>query len=201
MNITEAFPSNYLKAHDCDPDITLTIASVTVEEIGQGADKSTKPIIKFQGVEKGLVCNKVNANTITKVLGTPDTDQWIGKRITLYSTEVEFGGEVTLGIRVRLKTSAAAAPTQAAANTYATDPVVVAEVFGAFKQTLKPGTSPDDAKVLMTETAEAFFGQGVLLKNLTTAQWRKMGSSAFQPPSNPLESATVAGVAASDIPF
>ncbi len=49
-----------------------------------------------------MVCNKTNANTITKLYGD-DTDAWIGKPITLCAREVEFQGEMVLAIRVSLK--------------------------------------------------------------------------------------------------
>ena len=32
-----------------------------------------------------------------------DTDMWIGKAITMYATEVEFGGKMVMGIRVRMQ--------------------------------------------------------------------------------------------------
>lgn len=74
-----------------------------MEEVGR--EKSIKPIIYFKGQEKGFCCNKTNANTIKKTLGTADTDEWAGKTIRLYSTEVQFGDEMVESIRVSLKTS------------------------------------------------------------------------------------------------
>lgn len=100
MLMQDAFPSRYLKAADCDPDLTLVIKSVEKEEIGQ--EKEEKPVVKFRGQEKGLVLNMVNFKTIATNLGSEDSDDWLGKPVTLYATEVEFGGKTSLGIRIRL---------------------------------------------------------------------------------------------------
>jgi hypothetical protein len=103
MNIEQAFPSKYLRAADL-PEETLTpftIESVTIEEIGR--DKQKKPVIYFDGESKGFVANKTNCKTIAKVLGSAETDEWIGKSIKLYRTEVQFADEMVESIRVSLK--------------------------------------------------------------------------------------------------
>lgn len=120
MKIGEAFPSKYLKASDFeDGDRTLTIERVEMEDIGSGNDKSRKPVIYFRGEDKGFVANKTNCTTISKVLGSDDTEDWISQRITLRSAEVEFQGEMVLSIRVSLKRPPSAAvrqPVKAAAD-------------------------------------------------------------------------------------
>jgi len=105
MNIDTAFPSKYMKASDLPEEtvVPFTIEEVKMEEVGR--EKSVKPIIYFKGQEKGFCCNKTNANTISKALGSRDTEDWIGKTIRLYSTEVQFGDEMVESIRVSLKTS------------------------------------------------------------------------------------------------
>ncbi len=103
MNIDTAYPSKYMKASDLPEEtvVPFTIEDVKMEEVGR--DKSIKPIIYFKDQEKGFCCNKTNANTIKKALGSGDTDDWVGKTIRLYSTEVQFGDEMVESIRVSLK--------------------------------------------------------------------------------------------------
>jgi len=48
---------------------------------------------------------KANCNTIAKITGSREFDDWTGKTIHLYRTEVEFGGEMVESIRVKLKAS------------------------------------------------------------------------------------------------
>jgi hypothetical protein len=110
MKVSEAYPSNYLKADDLQGrDVVVTIESVDLEKIGQGADQDTKLVLGFRGKEKKLVCNKTNAGTISGLYGD-ETDDWIGKQVILTSREVEFQGKMTLAIRVSLKKPATAAP-------------------------------------------------------------------------------------------
>lgn len=97
VNINGAFPSKYLKAHDLAKPTAATISHVTVEEIGDG---EPKPVVHFKNAEKGLVLNKTNASIICEVLGTSETDDWAGKRITLYATKTEFQGKRVDCIRV-----------------------------------------------------------------------------------------------------
>lgn len=104
MNIDTAFPSKYMKASDL-PEETLVpfvIEEIKMEEVGR--EKSIKPIIYFKDQDKGFCCNKTNANSIKKVLGSGDTEDWVGKTIKLYSTEVQFGDEMVESIRVSVKT-------------------------------------------------------------------------------------------------
>ena len=66
--VSDAFPSNYLKATDLNKRaIKLKIDKVVFEEIGQ--DKDKKPILLFVDVKKGLVLNKTNATTIGSIHG------------------------------------------------------------------------------------------------------------------------------------
>jgi hypothetical protein len=102
MNINNAFPSKWLKSGDAEEDLTLTIKSVAIEEVGSGDNTEQKPVLYFDETEKGMVLNKTNAETIS-TLHTPETDNWIGNKITLFATEVDFGGKQTLALRVRMR--------------------------------------------------------------------------------------------------
>lgn len=110
MNINNAFPSKYLKSGDIpeDADLILTIKEVVQETVGQGEEAESKPIVYFQEQEKGLVLNKTNATAIMGMYG-PETNGWVGKRIAMFATEVDFAGKQTLALRVRLKAPKAGA--------------------------------------------------------------------------------------------
>ena len=102
MNINEIFPSKYLKAHDLlnDGDLIVTISDFVIEVVGND-QLTSKPVLYFRELPmKGLILNKTNANTIADLYGE-DTEDWIGKKITLYSCEVTFDDKTSLGIRVR----------------------------------------------------------------------------------------------------
>lgn len=108
MKISSAFPSNYLKATDFEGgDQTLTIKGVQIENVGGQGKKEEKPVVYFREVDKGLILNKTNANTIEKLLKSDDTDEWLGSQITIGESEIEFQGEMMMGIRVRQRTKPA----------------------------------------------------------------------------------------------
>jgi hypothetical protein len=100
---SEMYPSKWLRSADCeDGDLVLTIADIKQERIGQGSQADDKWVLSFEEEEKGLVLNKTNTNTIAKLYGD-DTDDWIGKQVTLFATEVQFQGDMVEAIRVRSK--------------------------------------------------------------------------------------------------
>lgn len=105
MKIGELFPSKYLKATDLDGDEVFTMESLKQEELGDEA----KPVVHFEEIDKGLVLNRTNANTIASLYGQ-DTENWVGKQITLFATEVDFRGQQTLATRVRMRQPEAQKP-------------------------------------------------------------------------------------------
>jgi hypothetical protein len=101
MNISDVFPSTFLKASDIPPgksDVVLTIQGVEMEQLGD----DRKPVVQFRETEKTLVLNKTNAATISGLYGG-ETNAWNGKKISLFSTQVDFRGSPTMAIRVRLQ--------------------------------------------------------------------------------------------------
>lgn len=97
MRISSAFPSEFLKAADLNGrNVKVVMDRVEMRDIGG----DHKPILFFQGKEKGMVLNKTNANNITSMFGD-DTDDWNGKEIVLFEAMVDFQGKTVAAIRVR----------------------------------------------------------------------------------------------------
>ena len=96
MNINNVFPSKYLKADDLQGrKLKLRIASCVMEEIGN----DTKPVLYFDGKEKGLVLNKTKAGILASSY-SPETEGWMGKEIAIYPTKVNFQGQMVDAIAV-----------------------------------------------------------------------------------------------------
>lgn len=118
MRMNDAFPSKYLKAEDLEEgDLVVTISDVQFEEFKDPKTQrpDNKPVMHFEGKDsKPMVLNKTNYKVISQLLGSDDTDNWIGKKIALYATEVESFGETVLGIRVRMRQKTAQAKATAA---------------------------------------------------------------------------------------
>lgn len=97
MNIDEQFPSKFLKAADLNGhEIVVTIKDCIVESLGE----DRRPVLYFAGKDKGVVLNKTNATNIREAYG-PDTDEWTGKKVVLYTAYVDFQGRSVESIRVR----------------------------------------------------------------------------------------------------
>lgn len=129
MKLSEAFPSDYLKASDLNGNsVTVRISKVEMVEMGQGNKKENKLLISFHGSKKQLVCNKTNAGTIEKLYGD-DTDLWVGKPVTLTAREVEYQGDVVMGIRVSLQKPAQ--PAIATPPAHKPQPAVVEPAFSS----------------------------------------------------------------------
>lgn len=97
------FDRDYLGAWDLPAgrDVVVTIAKVEAGTLtSQGNRKTRKPVIHFEGKEKGFALNKTNGKAIANMYG-PKVESWIGKRIALYATTTTFGSETVECIRVR----------------------------------------------------------------------------------------------------
>ena len=98
MDINAAFPSKYLKAADLQGHtVTVQIASCHMDDVGD--DTGDKPVLTFHGKDKGLVLNKTNSQMITEMYGA-ETDNWIGKSITIRPDKTTYGGRLVDCLRV-----------------------------------------------------------------------------------------------------
>lgn len=98
MDINSSFPSNYLKAADLqNKTVKLTIRTVIEEKMGS----DIRPVLYFQGKDKGMVLNKTNAMTIAQMFG-PETDNWNGGTIEVFPAFVDYQGKQVQGLRVRM---------------------------------------------------------------------------------------------------
>jgi hypothetical protein len=102
MKRSDAFPSKYLACADLDEEeMELIIDRVQMEELKSDEGDQRKPVLYFQNMEKGMVCNFTNWGTIEYAYGE-DSDNWIGKPIVLYPTTTQFKGRTVPTIRVRV---------------------------------------------------------------------------------------------------
>jgi hypothetical protein len=97
------FKANYFKAIEYLPnegaEMNVTISSLEREEVGK--TKEVKPVLHFSnGDPKPLILNRTNWNTLRHPFGPPAN--WKGHDIILFSKIVEYGGEPTLGTRIRI---------------------------------------------------------------------------------------------------
>lgn len=126
------YDKEYLGSWDLPPgkDATVTIEKVVAGELDNGkGKKNKKPIISFVGKEKKFVANVTNAKTIAGMYGNM-TEDWIGKRITLYVTQTRdpsTGGEIDC-LRIRPKVPSGKAAAAGAGASKSAEPSLTARI-------------------------------------------------------------------------
>jgi hypothetical protein len=105
MDVRTLFDKEFIYAYDLQGrDVTVTIRKVVAGTlVGKGGKSNKKPVLYFEGKEKGLGLNITNARIIASIYGSFKSEDWLGKRITLYPTTTQFGSETMDCIRVRPK--------------------------------------------------------------------------------------------------
>lgn len=84
-------------------DRTLTIRDIGEQEMydQETGGKKVEPVIWFEEEQLPMVLNVTNGDTIAKVLGTGQWQNWIGQRIIVGTEKVRAFGKVTMAIRVK----------------------------------------------------------------------------------------------------
>ena len=76
MDVDQLFPSKFFRCVDLNgKPRRVTISAIKREDVGG----EQKVLITFADESKMLICNKTNARSISKALGSTETRSWIGK--------------------------------------------------------------------------------------------------------------------------
>ncbi|MEE9395216.1 MAG: hypothetical protein V3W41_22215 [Planctomycetota bacterium] len=99
------YPSKYIAGADLvekgGKDVTLVIQRLFIDDLKCQGDKTERrAVIEFERAKKKFVVNKTNLSTIADLYG-PETDDWKGKPITLFTMRVTAFGKVWDAIRIR----------------------------------------------------------------------------------------------------
>ena len=101
--IGEMIESKYLKQSDVHGESVVTIQKVGKANVArEGDEPEYKWLIRLEEFSKAMVLNSTNIKRLAKACGSDDTDDWIGKQVTLYvDPDIEFAGNVVGGLRFR----------------------------------------------------------------------------------------------------
>jgi hypothetical protein len=102
-NINTMMPSKYLKKEDVPQPALVTIRSFTRDNVAQQNEpEERKWIMHFDEFPVGMVLNSTNLQLAAQAMGSDETDDWIGKKIVIYTDpNVSFGGKLIGGLRLR----------------------------------------------------------------------------------------------------
>jgi len=103
MKIGDMIESKYLKQSDVgDEEITVTVQGLKKVNVARDdEDPEYRWTVKFNEFPKPMVLNVTNLKRMGKALGD-DTEDWLGNTVILYvDPDIEFGGNVVGGLRVK----------------------------------------------------------------------------------------------------
>lgn len=103
MNVDDLKQSRFLKQSEVEPPVIVTIKSCDELNVAkEGADPEYRWCLHFHELDKPMTLNSTNGQIIAALLGSPESDDWAGKKIQLYrDPTISFAGKLVGGIRVR----------------------------------------------------------------------------------------------------
>lgn len=94
----------YLGAYSLNDkkEMTITIKDIKQELVTGNAGRKENCIVAyFSDSDKPMILNKTNCKTIQKVYGTPNIEEWCGKKITIFASTTSLAGETVECLRIR----------------------------------------------------------------------------------------------------
>ena len=111
---TDSYPSDsaYYNSRDvAEKALSGTIDRVVVEEVkDRNGVVKKKWVCYFRDLPKKLVMKPVTIGQVDMILGTKDTDDWVGGKVELFHTTCQMGSGRTNCLRIRSPQSVDATP-------------------------------------------------------------------------------------------
>jgi hypothetical protein len=105
------YPRRYATGEDLQGKaVTLTVSRVVAEKMHPQPNTPAveRWVLYFKETQKGVILGRTLAYQIAEAMGADDTDQWIGRRVTLYPQPMTVAGKSVTAIRARAAAEAAA---------------------------------------------------------------------------------------------
>lgn len=103
MHYRQLFIGDYVQATEFEGRTpTWTISRIEIRDLPSlkhEGEEQSKGVIFFSDFPRGWVMNRTNGECLAAMFG-PETDAWVGKRVTLRAEEVQVGPKKDMGIRV-----------------------------------------------------------------------------------------------------
>ena len=93
------FLGSYLKKEDVLNPQVVKITDVYQDDLP--GESRSKLVVRFAEFAKPMVLNSTNIKRLCKIFGTSDTGQWRGEVELYVDQNIEFGGNIVGGLRLR----------------------------------------------------------------------------------------------------
>jgi hypothetical protein len=113
MKLDQLFPTRYATGADLNGKaFTFTVAAVSMEQMHSqpGKPAEAKPVLYFKETQKGIVLTRPLAMQIAEILRSTDTDEWTGKKVTIYPQPLIVAGQHRVAIRAKTPTNGTDTP-------------------------------------------------------------------------------------------
>lgn len=104
MKLNDMFPRRYATGNDLNGKaVTLTISQTQAERMRPNphAPEQIKYVVYFSEATKGVILCRTLARQISDIVGSEETDDWVGKQITLCPQPMTVAGQARVAIRAR----------------------------------------------------------------------------------------------------
>ena len=93
---------DYIGAYSLNgKDLNVKITSIGQEQVTGDKGKKEMCLVAHLEGEKPFILNRTNSKMITKLVGSPFVENWVGKSITLYTSTTSVAGETVECLRIR----------------------------------------------------------------------------------------------------
>jgi hypothetical protein len=89
VDYSDCFGGKFLKADDINKPFVGEIERV----VGEKIDGRLKPVIYFEGREKGVVLNSTRHKFVVGLAKSKNSDDWLGLKIGVRQGTTDFGGK------------------------------------------------------------------------------------------------------------
>lgn len=104
MKVSEMYPKKFATGEDlAGKEATLIISSIELESMRPDprAAEVQKYVLYFEKAQRGIILNRTIAEQIAQAVGSDESDDWIGKKITLFPLPMVVAGKNRVAIRVK----------------------------------------------------------------------------------------------------
>ena len=104
MKLNAMFPRKFANGADLNgQSVSVTVKSMAVEKLNPtpGQPPADRFVLYFSETVKGVILSRTLAEQIASILQSDDTDQWVGKKVTLYPQPLTVAGKSRIAIRAK----------------------------------------------------------------------------------------------------
>ena len=78
-DFSDSYGGRFLNASHVTKPFVAAVVTVEAIEVEEG--KKPKPVLFLEGVDRGVVLNKTRYDAMSDITGSPDTDDWCGRKV------------------------------------------------------------------------------------------------------------------------